>query len=362
MEALRIHLTQASANYRREETIENKMTYPLPPYATVIGALHKICKYNNYHPMDISIQGDYESLNKEAYTDYCFLNSIQDDRGILIKMDNPTMLSKSYTVVARAMKPQGNSFRKRVTITVENEKLMKEYCDLKELNDQIAEFKKGKFARCMDMIKKRKNTLIEKKKYLIKGTRKYVAIDNREKELKQIEKDIKQKLLNYEENNYILPISKFRSLTTSLKFYEVLYNIELIIHVKSTHEVLQTIKDNIFEWKSLGRSEDFVEVLEAEFVELEIPKDMYKSTYHAYIDASIANETSDSNVVFAKDQSVNRIRGLRYYLNKVYHIEGEKRIFEKKKVYYTSDYFVDEDSREIYIDNSKQPPLIVNFV
>ena len=31
MKCLRIKLTQSSANYRREETVTNKMTYPLPP-------------------------------------------------------------------------------------------------------------------------------------------------------------------------------------------------------------------------------------------------------------------------------------------------------------------------------------------
>ncbi|WP_415336187.1 CRISPR-associated protein Cas5, partial [Clostridium perfringens] len=34
MKALRIILTQNSANYRREETTVNKMTYPLPPFST----------------------------------------------------------------------------------------------------------------------------------------------------------------------------------------------------------------------------------------------------------------------------------------------------------------------------------------
>ena len=55
MKALRIRLTQTSANYRREETIDNRMTYPLPPYSTVIGAIHKACGFTSYHPMDISI-------------------------------------------------------------------------------------------------------------------------------------------------------------------------------------------------------------------------------------------------------------------------------------------------------------------
>lgn len=74
MKALRIRLTQTSANYRREETIDNRMTYPLPPYSTVIGAIHKACGFTSYHPMDISIQGDYQSMQKEVYLDHCISN------------------------------------------------------------------------------------------------------------------------------------------------------------------------------------------------------------------------------------------------------------------------------------------------
>ena len=49
----------------------------------IMGALHNACGYKEYHEMDISIQGKYESMHREPYTDYCFLNSTMDDRGIL---------------------------------------------------------------------------------------------------------------------------------------------------------------------------------------------------------------------------------------------------------------------------------------
>ena len=64
MKALRIVLTQSSANYKREETIDNKMTYPLPPISTIIGAIHNACNYREYHPMDISVQGKFEAKHK----------------------------------------------------------------------------------------------------------------------------------------------------------------------------------------------------------------------------------------------------------------------------------------------------------
>lgn len=362
MQALRIHLTQTSANYRREEIIDNKMTYPLPPFSTVIGALHNLAGFKEYHPMDISIQGDYKSLNREAYTDYCFLNSTQDDRGILIKMANPDMLSKGYTVVARAMKSQGNSFRKDITVKIEDKKLIEEYRQLKDLNDQIAEFKKQRFTPCMTRIKQRKAALAAKKKRLEKDSIEYRAVECREKEIKQIEKDMKERLATYENVNYNVPISKYRSLTTSLKFYEVLSDIELYIHVKSDEDTLAQILENIYDWKSLGRSEDFVEVKEARLVDLELPTENVASSYHAYIDAQIADETAMSSVLLSHDQATTKIRGVKYYLNKNYKIENNKRVFEKKKVYYTSGYQVDDMSEGVYIDKLEDMSLIVNFI
>ena len=89
---LRLKLHQNKAHYRKEETVNNKMTYPLPTYSMIIGAIHNACNYKEYRPMDISIQGSYESIKREIYTDYCFLNSVMDDRGILVKLNNPKLL------------------------------------------------------------------------------------------------------------------------------------------------------------------------------------------------------------------------------------------------------------------------------
>ena len=74
MKALRIKLHQTSANYRKEETIDNKMTYPLPPISTVTGALHSICGYTEYHKMLVSIQGNYQSMQNKIYTHHCFFD------------------------------------------------------------------------------------------------------------------------------------------------------------------------------------------------------------------------------------------------------------------------------------------------
>ena len=73
-------------------------------------------------------------------------------------------------------------------------------------------------------------------------------------------------------------------MTTSLKFYEILYGIELIIHISADEDTLNDIYNNVYNIKSIGRSEDFVNVSDAEFVELydELPERQVKSEYSAY--------------------------------------------------------------------------------
>lgn len=358
MEVLRIILTQSSANYKKEEMVLNKMTYPLPPFSTIIGALHSACGYTHYHPMDISIQGKYESMHKEPYTDYCFLNSIMDDRGILVKMKNENLLSTAFDKVAKAKKPQGNSFRKGTTIEVINGELLEEYRELKELSEKIAEFKKNRIDKVLEIIKKRKKMLLNKKKTFQKNSEEFELISKREREIKELEKTIKQGLKDYKKKEYEIPYSRFASITTSLKYYEVLNNVELILHIKSDENTLKDIKDNIYNLKSIGRSEDFVDVKEACFVEVvDKIEDEIISEYSSYIDYDLIK----NEYINLRSKNGTSADGTKYYLNKNYIIEDNKRIFEKKKVVYASQYSADEESEYLYFDISKDKSYIVNF-
>lgn len=360
MEALRIVLHQSSANYKREETIDNKMTYPLPPLSTIIGALHNACDYKEYHPMDLSIQGNYESMHREPYTDHCFLNSIMDDRGILVKMKNKSLLSSSFDKVATAKKSQGNSFRNGITIQVHNEKLLLEYRNLKDIKDEIQNFKETRMKKISFWIKKRKANLAMLKKTFDKKSDRYASIVSRENEIKALEKEINNRLKDYETQNYTNPISFFRSLTTSLKYYEILDNINLIIHVKADEQTLADILSNIYNLKSVGRSEDFVDIKEVKIVELKEGSDFnVRSKYHAYIGAE---EFLKKNIWPGKVKAGRAINGTKYYLNKNYEIVAGKRIFEKKQVLYTSDYGIEKTSENIYIDSGDDQEYIVNFL
>ena len=73
--AVRIKLHQESANYKVPISMQLKESYPLPPFSTVIGMIHKACDYTFYHPMEVSIQGNYNSKINDLYTRYEFSNA-----------------------------------------------------------------------------------------------------------------------------------------------------------------------------------------------------------------------------------------------------------------------------------------------
>ncbi len=359
MKALRIILTQSSANYKKEETVKNKMTYPLPPFSTVIGALHNACGYKTYHPMDISVQGRYESMNIKPYTDYCFLNSVNDDRGILVKMRNPAFLSTAFEKVAVARKKQGNSFRKGTTIDVINESLLNEYRDLKDLSDEIAEFDKERIKPLIKRIKDRKGKLTNKKKQYDKNSPEANLIAKRIGEMNLLKNSAEERYLDFKINKYDLPYSRFANIVTSLSYYEILNNIELVLHIRSDEETLLDIKKNIYNLKSIGRSEDYVNIEEVCLVTL-LPT--YEdgeiiSEYSAYIDYDLIKDET----ILLRTRKGTEANGTKYYLNKNYVLDNSKRVFEKKKVIYASEYSAEEARDNLFFDITEDRKYIVNF-
>lgn len=388
MKALRIILTQAQANYRREESVENKMTYPLPPYSTVIGALHKACGYKEYHPMDVSIQGTYEAMQKEPYRDHMFLNSCLDDRANLVKLNNGKLLSKGYQLVAKAQKSQGNSFEKEITIDVVNRQLLTEYQDLVRArralgNDFVNAVYNFDSAPCLFVAENVKAKKAEDKMQsiafsnpeilqLVKIIREQNAVLAARKaeikglktELKTMEKGsdehglLKEKIQNLEQEHKQLAVEnsiakgkidntyqRFASLTTSLKYYEVLYGVKLIIHVSADEAVLRDINENICNLTAIGRSEDFVDVQECTMVELTDAPDYKDGEIICGIPCYIKAEAVKESAVVLWDAYGNHninANGTKYYLNKTYEIRDNKRIFSKSVVIYASHYSIED--------------------
>ena len=64
MKALKIKIYQETVCYKKPYAFKVTETYPLPPYSTVIGMLHRILGAGpgEYHKMDISVQGNHEGI------------------------------------------------------------------------------------------------------------------------------------------------------------------------------------------------------------------------------------------------------------------------------------------------------------
>lgn len=342
MKAIRLHLKQNSANYRREETVNCRMTYPLPPYSTVIGAIHKACGYTDYHPMQVSIQGKYGSQKTRLFKDNCFLNSLQNDRNTLVKLRNPEMLSTAYDIVAVAQKAQGNDFEKGITINVVNKDLIEEYRFLKRTKRRIDKHKK--------IVKSLKDKAKKMKADKNISAEEVKAFDKR---VKEIDKTYKK----YEEVKYTIPYSKFRTLATGPKYYEMLYDIELVIHIVSDENTMQDILDNIYNLTAIGRAEDFVEVIECTETELEggdIQYDAPNSPFDLYMPIELLDKNIDN--IGHNDKTVGMyINGTKYLLPKDYTVENlkgnmRKRNFNRIPVLFNKIEFIDGECDGIYLD------------
>lgn len=79
MQAIRIKLQQNLVNYKKPTSFQLKETYPLPPYSTVIGMVHNLCKFEEYKEMEISVQGKYFSKTNDLATRYEFKNGMKYD-------------------------------------------------------------------------------------------------------------------------------------------------------------------------------------------------------------------------------------------------------------------------------------------
>lgn len=81
MKVIRITIKQNLANYRKPLNYQIKESYPLPPYSTIIGMIHKACGFTEYHPMKISIQGNTNRSISDIYTKYSFSKGAKFEEG-----------------------------------------------------------------------------------------------------------------------------------------------------------------------------------------------------------------------------------------------------------------------------------------
>lgn len=355
MKALRIKLRQNQASYTREETVNNRMTYPLPQYSTVIGALHNACGYTSYHDMKLSIQGKYRNMQRELYVNHALLNNLEDDRSVLIYLKNADTLNTGFLKVAEALKSQGNSFKSRKTVQVYDEEKLEEYINIRNISNELKTERKKSvddiekaWKEEKKLMKDRLSALEAKSGEALKLKK---MLEDKEAEVKNLKNEYKKELYEKVEE----PLSHFKTLTKGIQTQEVLYDVELLIHISAQEWVLQDIFKNRNNFVSLGRSEDFIELLEMKEVELssEIDKE-YKleDGYGIYINMERVDvdETGAGNYFLTDSGSKKPAKGTMYYVAKDYRIEGKKRVFNRIPCLYSSYIGIDKDSQGVLCD------------
>lgn len=62
MKALKLTMFQETVCYKKPYAFKVTETYPLPPYSTVIGFLHRLINASEYNEMKVSVQGDHDGI------------------------------------------------------------------------------------------------------------------------------------------------------------------------------------------------------------------------------------------------------------------------------------------------------------
>lgn len=357
MRVLRIKLRQNKAAYNREETYENKMTYPLPPFSTVIGAIHVACGYEKYHPMEISIQGKYGAMQREIYVNHGLLNNRHDDRNVLVYFNNPNLMSAGFTQVGEGLKGQGNSFINRKTVRIDNEALYKRYVELENIKNELNKERKNILKPYIANIKEDIKELKGKLKNMDKKSEEGMKIQKEIQELTYKHKEIDSEFKSRYFNDYEIPTSHYRTLVKAPKYQEVLYDVELVIHVSSDEKTIDEIKANINNLNCLGRSEDFVELVECKEVKVYNPKEnvLLKNNYKMYINLNkvAIQGRSNKEYLFYDGENAKEGKGTVYYVNKDYSIMNNKRNFNKIPCLYTSFIVSSKRSNNVIVDEDK---------
>lgn len=72
IKAIRLKIFQQMPNFRKPASFLIRESFPLPPYSTVIGMIHRLCGYEEYHDMRLSIQGTSASDASDLAVMYSF--------------------------------------------------------------------------------------------------------------------------------------------------------------------------------------------------------------------------------------------------------------------------------------------------
>ena len=106
----------------------------------------------------------------------------------------------------------------------------------KEKSKEIEELKNSEYKKKLEEFKLLKKEIIDKKKKEDKKSETFKQLSEEEKKIKLEEEKYKEDFKNFEYESYTKPYSYFQNLVTSLKNYEVLNDIFLILHIKVSNK------------------------------------------------------------------------------------------------------------------------------
>ena len=122
---------------------------------------------------------------------------------------------------------------------------------------------------------------------------------------------------------------------------------------------VEDIEENIYNLQSLGRSEDFVEVIECKIVELQEVEEIIENSLSMYINAKDFYEENIFTETVDRDHGSG---GTKYYLDKNYEIKKGKREFKKVPVIYSTRVQAEESSENVKADFYNGEAILVNFI
>lgn len=229
---------------------------------------------------------------------------------------------------------------------------MEEYISLRQSEREFRRYKNEVLKPQEEEWKKKKKALKAQIKNL-KGEQSKLEIRDLQEQLEAEEQKIKERLASYDherEVSYTIPYSHFRVLTKGPQTQEVLYGVELVIHVQSDEQTMRDILNHQYDLTSIGRSEDFIELQEMKLVELKEQVDHEVSLPDGYAILVRVDQFENENYYFFGNEKKANAQGTVYYVAKNYTVENGKRTFDRIPCLYSSHIRIDQDSSGVLWD------------
>ena len=173
-------------------------------------------------------------------------------------------------------------------------------------------------------------------------------------------KHIKAVYDEYEKVKYTIPYSHFRTLAKGPKYYELLCDIELIIHIVADENTMNDIMDNIGNLTAIGRGEDFVEVLECaqtELFDVDEDVDYGEADFDVYMPVEYLEINKDDMDIISKTEG-GYTGGTKYLMPKDYktvQLKGgmRKRVFNRVPIIFCQLNYIENGCKGIMLDKTE---------